>query len=964
MFFASSEGLRTGGIVLKKAVFDITGMSCAACSSRIEKAVSGMDGALQVSVNLLKNSMTVSYDENRLYPAAIIKKVEDTGYGASLRGGQQGRPAAGDKPGAADGAKQAMAAMKRRLIVSLIFTVPLFYISMGHMAGWPLPGFLLGMENAMVFAFTQFLLLLPVLAAGGHYFKNGFKNLLHRAPNMDSLIAMGSGAAVAYGIYAIYKIAWGFGHSDMELVHRFSMDLYFESSGMILTLITLGKFMEARAKSRTSEAIARLMDLTPKTAVALRDGKEVQIPIEEVEPGDVLIVRDGAAVPTDGRILEGDASLDESAITGESLPVEKQAGDKVTGGTINKSGYFRMEVTAVGENTTLSQIIALVDEATSSKAPIAKLADRVSGVFVPAVIGIALLAAAIWLLCGQSFEFALGIGISVLVISCPCALGLATPTAIMVGTGRGAAAGILIKSAEALEIAHQIDTVVLDKTGTVTEGRPVVTDIIPARRGMLAAAGSEVKGVREPREDSTALKEQIREDESAARELLRVAASLEKMSSHPLAEPIIQKAAEWKLEPLEVQEYRTVPGQGITGIVGGRQCLAGNRKLMKAFHIDLDGVTRVERQLADEGKTPLFFAGDGELLGIIAAADVVKPTSREAIALMREMNMNVIMLTGDNARTAETIRRQVGLNTVIAEVLPQDKERQVKSLQEMGRKVAMVGDGINDAPALARADLGIAIGAGTDVAIESADIVLMKSDLMDVPSAVSLSRAVMRNIRQNLFWAFFYNAIGIPVAAGVLYPAFGILLNPMIAAAAMSFSSVSVVSNALRLRFFTPKWRHESTAARQSQAGGGRSGMVAAGGTGKAAQKSREEARAAQKNIRRRPKGEGPVHDDAGVRVSRASIRPETVSKQTGSEGSEQTVEKGGEQTMKTTVKIEGMMCMHCAKTVEKALGAVEGVTGVTVSLEEKQAVVEGNAAQEALKAAVEEAGYEVKQIA
>ena len=992
-----------GGIVLKKAVFDITGMSCAACSARIEKAVSGMDGALQVSVNLLKNSMTVSYDENRLYPAAIIKKVEDTGYGASPRGGgQQGRPAAGDKPGAADGAKQAMAAMKRRLIVSLIFTVPLFYISMGHMAGWPLPGFLLGMENAMVFAFTQFLLLLPVLAAGGHYFKNGFKNLLHRAPNMDSLIAMGSGAAVAYGIYAIYKIAWGFGHSDMELVHRFSMDLYFESSGMILTLITLGKFMEARAKSRTSEAIARLMDLTPKTAVALRDGKEVQIPIEEVETGDVLIVRDGAAVPTDGRILEGDASLDESAITGESLPVEKQAGDKVTGGTINKSGYFRMEVTAVGENTTLSQIIALVDEATSSKAPIAKLADRVSVVFVPTVIGIALLAAAIWLLCGQSFEFALGIGISVLVISCPCALGLATPTAIMVGTGRGAAAGILIKSAEALEIAHQIDTVVLDKTGTVTEGRPVVTDIIPARRGMLAAAGSVVKGVREPREDSTALKEQIREDESAARELLRVAASLEKMSSHPLAEPIIQKAAEWKLEPLEVQEYRAVPGQGITGTVDGKKCLAGNRKLMKASGIDLDGVTRVERQLADEGKTPLFFAGDGELLGIIAAADVVKPTSREAIALMREMNMNVIMLTGDNARTAETIRRQVGLNTVIAEVLPQDKERQVKSLQEMGRKVAMVGDGINDAPALARADLGIAIGAGTDVAIESADIVLMKSDLMDVPSAVSLSRAVMRNIRQNLFWAFFYNAIGIPVAAGVLYPAFGILLNPMIAAAAMSFSSVSVVSNALRLRFFTPKWKHESAAARQSQVGGGRSGMVAAGGTGMAAQKSLEEARAAQKNIRRRPKGEGPVHDDAGVQVSRASIRPEkpemadaketkkkaprgkqetaakeetvpkekavsaekTVSEQTGMKGPEQTVEKGGEQTVKTTVKIEGMMCMHCVKSVEKALGAVEGVTGVTVSLEEKQAVVEGNAAQEALKAAVEEAGYEVKQIA
>lgn len=871
---------------MKKEVFDITGMSCAACSARIEKGISGMEGMEQCSVNLLKNSMTVTYDEGRLDADQIIAKVTDIGYGASVHGGSGLSAAAGKGKNAgspaADSAALQMQLMKKRLILSLIFTIPLFYISMGHMAGWPLPGFLLGMENIMIFAFTQFLLLLPVLIAGGHYFKNGFKNLWHRSPNMDSLIALGSGAAFVYGIYAIYKIAWGFGHGDMELVHHFGMDLYFESSGMILTLITLGKFMEARAKSRTSEAITKLMDLAPKTAKVLRDGMETEIPLEEVQNMDVLVVRDGDTIPVDGRILEGYASVDESAITGESLPVEKRSGDKVTGGTINKTGYFKMEATAVGENTTLSKIIALVDEATSSKAPIAKLADKVSSVFVPVVITIALAAAAVWLLLGYSFEFALSIGISVLVISCPCALGLATPTAIMVGTGRGAANGILIKSAEALEVTHSIDTVVLDKTGTVTEGKPVVTDVI-------TAGGT------------------------AEQELLSVAASLEKMSSHPLAEPVVDKAEQRKAKLQEVSEYRMIPGQGISGKIGETICYGGNRKLMETAGLSVTAFDEVIRRLADEGKTPLFFARENKdsggdagtgrpgvtLLGIIAAADVVKPTSKEAIARMMEMGMDVIMLTGDNARTAEAIKRQVGLKNVIADVLPQDKEREIRKLQEAGRKVAMVGDGINDAPALARADVGIAIGAGTDVAIESADIVLMKSDLMDVPSAVSLSRAVMRNIKQNLFWAFFYNAIGIPVAAGVLYKGFNILLNPMIGAAAMSFSSVSVVSNALRLRFFTPKWKHES-------------------------------------------------------------MQQETDITETTNFNH---VEKG-DQTMKKTVKIEGMMCMHCAKAVEKALNAVEGVTAVTVSLEEKQAVVEGTAADEALKAAIVDAGYEVTGIA
>lgn len=866
---------------MKKEVYDITGMSCAACSARIEKGISGMEGMEQCSVNLLKNSMTVSYDESRLNSDGIIHMVEDIGYGAAVRSaGRTRQEASGaQRPGASDAAAEQTRLMKKRLIISMIFTVPLFYISMGHMAGWPLPKALTGMENIMVFAFTQFLLVLPVLAAGGHYFKNGFQNLWRRSPNMDSLIALGSGAAFGYGIYAIYKIAWGYGHGDMGLVHKFGMDLYFESSAMILTLITLGKFMEARAKSKTSEAITKLMDLAPKTARLLRDGKETEISAEEVQGGDILIVRDGDTIPVDGKIREGFASVDESAITGESLPVEKQTGDRVTGGTINKTGYFQMEATAVGENTTLARIIQLVDDATSSKAPIAKLADKVSGVFVPVVIVIAIVAATVWLAAGQGVETALSIAISVLVISCPCALGLATPTAIMVGTGRGAANGILIKSAEALEITHSIDTVVLDKTGTVTQGKPVVTDVLPA--------ASEEEAL------------------SARQELLRTAASLEKLSSHPLADAILNRAEQEGIAPEAVSDYKMIPGQGISGQMNGETCLAGNQKLMEAESVDLSAVEGIQERLADEGKTPLYFARAGKLLGMIAAADVVKPTSREAIARLREMGMDVIMLTGDNARTAEAIRKQIGVETVIADVLPQDKEEKVRELQQQGRKVAMVGDGINDAPALARADVGIAIGAGTDIAIESADIVLMKSDLMDVPSAVSLSRAVMRNIKQNLFWAFFYNAIGIPVAAGILYPAFGILLNPMIGAAAMSFSSVSVVSNALRLRFFTPKWKHEA-------------------GT------PETEMRETQNHIKEAQKD----------------------------------IETGkGEAVMKKTVKIEGMMCQHCVKAATKALEAVEGVTGVTVSLEEKQAVVEGTASEEALRAAVADAGYEVTGI-
>lgn len=880
---------------MKKETYDITGMSCAACSARIEKGISGMEGMQQCSVNLLKNSMTVSYDEAELDSGKIIHQVEDIGYGASLHQTQGSKTTGASgrgKNGATDAAAAAAKQMKQRLIVSLVFTIPLFYISMGHMAGWPLPPWLLGARNHMIFAFTQFLLVLPVLIAGGHYFKNGLKNLWHRSPNMDSLIALGSGAAFVYGIYAIYKIAWGFSIEDMDMVETFGMNLYFESSAMILTLITLGKFMEARAKSKTSEAITKLMDLAPKTAKVLRNGQEEEISVDDVQNGDILVVRDGDTVPVDGKITEGFASVDESAITGESLPVDKQTGDPVTGGTINRTGYFQMEATAVGEHTTLSKIIQLVDDATSSKAPIAKLADRVSRVFVPVVITIALLAAILWLLAGQSFEFALSVAISVLVISCPCALGLATPTAIMVGTGRGAAKGILIKSAEALEITHSIDTVVLDKTGTVTQGKPVVTDVIALEADGKAAG----------------------ENTQAYTELLQLAFSLEKMSSHPLAEAIVKKAEACSAAFQKVSDYEMIPGQGIAGTIDKARCLAGNRKLMETNRIDISVAAGLQEKLADEGKTPLYFAQGGKFLGVIAAADVVKPTSRKAIARLQEMGMDVIMLTGDNARTAEAIKKQVGIKTVIADVLPQDKEEKVRQLQEQGHKVAMVGDGINDAPALARADVGIAIGAGTDVAIESADIVLMKSDLMDAASAVSLSRAVMRNIKQNLFWAFFYNAIGIPVAAGVLYPAFHILLNPMIGAAAMSFSSVSVVSNALRLRFFTPKWKHESGTADLQTTGNG--GMM-------------EQSTAAA---------------EIADRIA-------------------QNDESKGETTMKKTIKIEGMMCQHCVKAATKALEGVAGVTAVTVSLEDKQAVVEGTATDEALAAAIVDAGYEVKGI-
>lgn len=758
---------------MQRETFFVTGMTCSACSARVEKGVAALPGVDAVAVNLLKNNMTVSFDESIVSADAIVRAVTAIGYGAGSM-----KNTSKEKPAVAENAQDVLnRSMKTRLVISILFTIPLFYISMGHMMNWPLPSIFHGHENALIFAFTQFLLLLPVVIVNWKYYSIGWKSLWNRAPNMDSLIAIGSSAAVIYGIFAIYKIGYGLGRNDMDMVSHFSMDLYFESAGMILTLITLGKYLESRAKGKTSEAIAKLMDLAPKTATVLRNDKVEVIPVEHLTLDDIVIVKAGEAIPTDGIITEGNASINESAITGESLPVEKQVGDQVIGATISQAGYFKMRVTRIGDDTALAQIIRLVDEATSSKAPIAQLADKVSGIFVPIVIAIAALSVVIWLLLGHTPEFALSIGISVLVISCPCALGLATPTAIMVGTGKGASNGILIKSAQALETAHAITTVVLDKTGTVTEGNPKVTDLV--------------------------LSEGITKET-----LLSLAYSLESLSEHPLATAVTTYAKTLQLSPAPVTAFEQHPGGGITGKMQGKSCFAGNHRLLEIQKISQDAYTEKAAAFASEGKTPLYFGMENTIYGMIAVADTVKESSAHAVAQLKAMDINIIMLTGDHQRTAQAIGKNVGISNVIAEVLPDEKELIVRRLQEEGQKVAMVGDGINDAPALARADVGIAIGAGTDVAIEAADIVLMKSNLLDVASAIQLSRAVMKNIRQNLFWAFFYNSIGIPIAAGVFFLPFGLLLNPMLAAAAMSFSSVFVVTNALRLRYFTPIWKH------------------------------------------------------------------------------------------------------------------------------------------------------------
>ena len=831
--------------------FAVTGMTCAACSAHVEKAVSRLSGVQSAPVNLMLGSMTVTYDEKAVTESDIIAAVKAAGYGAS--------PASQTDQGQLR--RDQDAALRRRkkhLIWSVVFLVPLFYLSMGHMMGLPLPQVL--HMHPLLLACLQLALVIPILILNRNYFTVGFSRLVKLSPNMDSLVAVGAAAGLVYSLIEMGLLAAG-QVSGMP-------DLYFESAGMILTLVTVGKYLEERSRGTTG-AISALLALAPESAVVRRQGQELTIPTEEIVAGDTVIVRQGGRIPVDGVITDGHAAVDESAITGESLPVEKVPGDAVTSATVTSSGYLELRATRVGGDTTLSQIIRLMEEAASSKAPISRLADRISGIFVPAVMAISLTAALLWAFVGgMDVRFCLSIAIAVLVISCPCALGLATPTAIMVGTGKGAEYGILVKSAESLEIAHKIDTVVLDKTGTLTEGHPVVTDVLPAP-GVL----------KNP--------------------FLRAAASIETLSEHPLAEAVMNYAKEKEIVPQKAENLSATAGQGIEADVNGKHILGGNLKMMQERKINLGDFAAQAAALAEQGKTPLFFAEGEKLLGILGLADPLKPTSKEAVDSFHQMGIDVVMLTGDNKRTANTIANQLGIQA-IAEVLPQDKEMEVRRLQESGKKVAMIGDGINDAPALTRADVGIAIGAGTDVAMESADIVLMKSDLLDAVTAVQLSHATIKNIKQNLFWAFFYNCCGIPLAAGVFYSVLGWKLNPMFAAAAMSFSSAFVVGNALRLRLFTPT--HQAHSAE------------------KTAQVIEQKD---EKNI--------PNEEDV---------------------------------KMKKVLKIEGMMCSHCTGRVDKVLNDMDGVKAtVSLEGKSAEVELTKDVSDEALVKAVTDAGYEVVDI-
>ena len=960
-----------------KERYHVTGMSCSACSSHVEKAVNKLENVEKASVNLLTETMDVTYDETKITSAEIIDAVVKAGYGASVMtegsaagaGGQStfgnagsiGRPAADGKQELQQKLDADARAMKWRLGISIGFLIPLMYVSMHHMLkewfGIPVPAFIVntmhGNANAMNFALTQFLLLLPILYVNRKFFSVGFKTLAHRSPNMDSLIALGSGAALVYGIFAMYRISYGLGYGDMAVVEHYSHDLYFESSGTILTLITVGKYLESRSKGKTSEAITKLMNLAPKVAVLVTgDGQEKEVPTESLQKGDIFLVKPGSLVPVDGIVLEGNSSVDEAAITGESVPVEKQAGDHVVSATVNKAGFLKCRADRVGDDTTLAQIIRLVEEASASKAPIAQLADKVAGVFVPTVMTISLITLVVWLLNGATAEFAISTAIAVLVISCPCALGLATPVAIMVGTGVGAGNGILIKTGEALQQAKEIDTVVLDKTGTITSGKLKVEEVGGYQSDFPADA------------------------------MMQIAAALEKKSEHPLAEAVVEYAESFQLTIPEIVDFKATFGRGVEGALAadfhaekvakkdgptavfyagkrdstadvpensgkiaeqnpatgiarsdadsvtfpaGTKFYVGNLAFLQEKNITLpqeaaEGLNR----MADEGMTPLLVAQEGRFLGIIGVSDTVKATSYEAINAWEKMGVRVIMLTGDNRRTAEAVRQKLGISEVVAEVLPQDKEKKVSELKAQGHKVAMIGDGINDAPALAAADVGMAIGAGTDVAMESADIILMKNDLRDAVTAMKLSRAVIRNIKENLFWAFFYNCIGIPLAAGVLYPAFQIRLNPMFGAAAMSLSSIFVVGNALRLRGF-------------------KSGFT--------------------------PLKKGtPEVTHKEIKITHATAEEEQcILKTPAEQNNRQDVkqEKERTNTMTKVISIEGMMCNHCTGTVQKALEAVEGVKAVTMSLEQKNATVElaSDVADEVLIRAVTDAGYEVKGV-
>ena len=966
-----------GKVIFMKERYHVTGMSCSACSSHVEKAVNKLENVEKASVNLLTETMDVTYDETKITSAEIIDAVVKAGYGASVMtessaagaGGQSTSGNAGSTGRSAADGKQELQqkldadarAMKWRLGISIGFLIPLMYVSMHHMLkewfGIPVPAFIVntmhGNANAMNFALTQFLLLLPILYVNRKFFSVGFKTLAHRSPNMDSLIALGSGAALVYGIFAMYRISYGLGYGDMAVVEHYSHDLYFESSGTILTLITVGKYLESRSKGKTSEAITKLMNLAPKVAILVtEDGQEKEVPTESLQKGDIFLVKPGSLVPVDGIVLEGNSSVDEAAITGESVPVEKQAGDHVVSATVNKAGFLKCRADRVGDDTTLAQIIRLVEEASASKAPIAQLADKVAGVFVPTVMTISLITLVVWLLSGATAEFAISTAIAVLVISCPCALGLATPVAIMVGTGVGAGNGILIKTGEALQQAKEIDTVVLDKTGTITSGKLTVEEVGGYQSDFPADA------------------------------MMQIAAALEKKSEHPLAEAVVEWAEQFGLTIPEIVDFKATFGRGVEGALAadfraeevtkndgptavfyagkrdstadvpensgkiaeqnpatgiarsdadsvtfpaGTKFYVGNLAFLQEKNIILpQGAAEGLNRMADEGMTPLLVAQEGRFLGIIGVSDTVKATSYEAISAWEKMGVRVIMLTGDNRRTAEAVRQKLGISEVVAEVLPQDKEKKVSELKRQGHKVAMIGDGINDAPALAAADVGMAIGAGTDVAMESADIILMKNDLRDAVTAMKLSRAVIRNIKENLFWAFFYNCIGIPLAAGVLYPAFQIRLNPMFGAAAMSLSSIFVVGNALRLRGF-------------------KSGFTPLKkGIPKASHKEIEITHATAE-------GEQCILRTPAEQNNRQDVKQE----------------KERTNTMTKVISIEGMMCNHCTGTVQKALEAVEGVKAVTMSLEQKNAAVElaSDVADDVLTKAVTDAGYEVKAV-
>ena len=831
--------------------FVVTGMTCAACAAHVEKAAHSLDGVDSAAVNLMLGTLVCSYDADKVTPQAIISAVEASGYGAA--------PADEAKRDIRKEQEASARAMGRRLLWSVVCLVPLFYLSMGHMMGLPVPAFM--HRQPLTAALVQLVLCVPILILNRAYFTVGFSRLFKGAPNMDSLVALGAAAGLVYSLIEMGLLAAG-QVTGMP-------DLYFESAGMILTLVTVGKYLEERSKGKTTGAITALLALAPDVAVVRRGGTEVTVATDQIRAGETVIVRQGGRIPADGTVVKGSGSVDESALTGESMPVEKTAGSRAVSATVLTSGYLEMTADRVGADTTLSQIIQLMEQAASTKAPISRLADKISAVFVPAVISIAVAAALLWAAAGgMGVRFCLSIGIAVLVISCPCALGLATPVAITVATGKAAEKGILIKSAASLELMGRVNTVVLDKTGTVTEGKPRVTDV-------LCAAG-------------------VTEEE-----LLCAAASLEKPSGHPLADAIVKEAERRSIPLCAVSDFAAVAGGGVQAVQDGKTLYAGNDRYMESLGADTAALRDAAARLAAQGKTPLYFAEDRQLLGVIAVADVVKPDSAAAIAALRRSGCEVVLLTGDNQRTAEAIARQVGVDRVIAQVLPQDKARCIEDLQKAGRLVAMVGDGVNDAPALVTADVGLAIGAGTDVAIESADVVLMRSSLMDIVDAAALSRATLRNIRQNLFWAFFYNSIGIPVAAGVLYPALGITLNPMIAAAAMSLSSVCVVSNALRLR----GWKGSAPVRR----------------------------------------GETPANPQSEPAAPAAQHNEE-------------------EPTMKKTLSIEGMMCAHCAAHVEKALNALPGVTAA-VDLAGSSAVVTGDVSDEALKKAVADAGYTVTDI-